>query len=53
MPKQATNYAFIDSQNLHLGIRDLGWNLDYKRFLNDLAEKLAYKKKRPQEDKTS
>ncbi|MCX6705994.1 MAG: NYN domain-containing protein [Candidatus Woesebacteria bacterium] len=26
------NYAFIDSQNLNLGIRDQGWKLDFKRF---------------------
>lgn len=28
--KQA-NYAFIDSQNLNLGIRSLGWRVDYKK----------------------
>lgn len=27
-----TVYAFIDSQNLHLGIRSLGWKLDYRKF---------------------
>lgn len=26
------NYAFIDSQNLNLGIRDQGWKLDFRRF---------------------
>jgi uncharacterized LabA/DUF88 family protein len=25
-------YAFIDGQNLHLGIRSLGWELDYRKF---------------------
>lgn len=25
-------YAFIDSQNLNLGVKDCGWNLDFKRF---------------------
>jgi uncharacterized LabA/DUF88 family protein len=30
MSKQ--NYAFIDSQNLNLGVRSLGWQLDYKKF---------------------
>ena len=25
------NYAFIDSQNLNLAIRDQGWTLDFKR----------------------
>jgi len=33
------NYAFIDSQNLNLGIKSLGWNLDYKKFLIYLKEK--------------
>jgi len=33
------NYAYIDSQNLNLGIRSLGWNLDYKRFRVYLKEK--------------
>ena len=33
------NYAFIDSQNLNLGIRSLGWRLDYARFRRYLAEK--------------
>lgn len=30
--KSGSNYAFIDSQNLNLGVRSLGWNLDYKKF---------------------
>lgn len=29
---QHSNYAFIDSQNLNLGIQDSGWKLDYKKF---------------------
>lgn len=29
MPK---NFTFIDGQNVHLGIRDRGWKLDWKRF---------------------
>ena len=33
------NYAYIDSQNLNLGIRSLGWKLDYKRFRVYLREK--------------
>jgi uncharacterized LabA/DUF88 family protein len=32
------NFAFIDGQNLHLGISDLGWRLDWKRFRVYLAE---------------
>jgi len=27
-----SNYAFIDSQNLNLGVRSLGWKIDYKKF---------------------
>ena len=26
-------YAFIDSQNLNLGVQSLGWKLDFGRFL--------------------
>ena len=26
------NYAFIDSQNLNLGVRSLGWTLDFRKF---------------------
>jgi uncharacterized LabA/DUF88 family protein len=25
-------YAFIDSQNLNLGVRSMGWQIDYKKF---------------------
>lgn len=33
------NYAFIDSQNLNLGVQSLGWNLDFKRFRVYLKDK--------------
>lgn len=33
------NYAFIDSQNLNLGVQSMGWKLDYKRFRVYLKEK--------------
>jgi len=39
MKEQPKNYAFIDSQNLHLAIRDLGWKLDTHRFRIYLREK--------------
>jgi uncharacterized LabA/DUF88 family protein len=39
MEKKEKNYAFIDSQNLNLGIRSLGWKLDYKRFRTYLTDK--------------
>src|SRR5438552_3845641 len=30
--KQPIVYAFIDSQNLNLGVRSSGWQVDYKKF---------------------
>ncbi|NLA08287.1 MAG: NYN domain-containing protein [Parcubacteria group bacterium] len=39
MEKQENNFAFIDSQNLYLGIKSLGWKLDYRRFRIYLKEK--------------
>ena len=33
------NYAFIDSQNINLGVRRLGWKLDFKKFRVYLADK--------------
>jgi len=38
------NYAFIDSQNLNLGIRDQGWSLDFARFRRYLTDKYKVKK---------
>lgn len=38
------NYAFIDSQNLNLAIRELGWALDFKRFRRYLADKYGVTK---------
>ncbi len=32
------NYAFIDEQNLYLGLKSLGWDMDYSRFRVHLAE---------------
>ena len=32
-------YAFIDSQNLNLGVLDMGWKLDFKKFLVYLRDK--------------
>ena len=39
MNKKENNYAFIDSQNLYLGVQSLGWKLDYGRFRVYLKEK--------------
>jgi len=44
MISKDNNYAFIDSQNLNLGIMELGWKLDFKRFRIYLAEKYGVKK---------
>ncbi len=44
MTQTENNYAFIDSQNLNLGIQKLGWKLDYKRFRVYLSEKYSVKK---------
>lgn len=40
----ARNIAFIDSQNLNLGIQNLGWKMDYKKFRIYLKEKYNIKK---------
>jgi len=32
-------YAFIDSQNLNLGVRSLGWQIDYRKFRLYLTNK--------------
>jgi uncharacterized LabA/DUF88 family protein len=38
------NYAFIDSQNLNLSVKDQGWRLDNKRFRRYLADKYGVAK---------
>ena len=35
------NYAFIDAQNVHLGIKSLGWDLDWHKFRVYLKEKYS------------
>ncbi len=42
--KERNNFAFIDSQNVNLGIRELGWKLDFKRFRVYLQEKYGVSK---------
>src|SRR3990167_821580 len=44
MRQVVNNYAFIDSQNLNLGIQMLGWSLDYKKFRVYLKEKYHVEK---------
>jgi hypothetical protein len=36
-----TAYAFIDSQNLNLGVRSLGWAIDYRKFRLYLKNKFG------------
>ena len=42
--QEENNYAFIDSSNLYLGVKDLGWSLDFKKFRIYLKEKYGIKK---------
>jgi uncharacterized LabA/DUF88 family protein len=37
--RAANNYAFIDSQNVNLAIKELGWSLDFRRLRKYLADK--------------
>ncbi|MEK7500011.1 MAG: NYN domain-containing protein [Patescibacteria group bacterium] len=41
MKKIGNNFAFIDGQNLNLGIQSLGWKLDFARFRTYLKEKYS------------
>lgn len=38
------NYAFIDSQNLNVGIQKFGWKMDWKKFRKYLADKYGVEK---------
>jgi|SRR3989339_33911 len=40
---EVNNYAFIDSQNLNLGIQSLGWKIDFNKFRRYLKEKYHVK----------
>jgi len=42
--KAPVTYAFIDSQNLNLGVESLGWKLDFERFYIYLKDKLNISK---------
>ena len=44
MKNTENNYAFIDSQNLNLAIREQGWMLDFKRFRQYLSDKYSVAK---------
>lgn len=38
------NYAFIDNQNLNLGVQKMGWKMDWRKFRSFLAEKYGVEK---------
>ncbi len=39
--QELKNFAFIDSQNIHLGVQELGWKLDWRRLRVYLRDKYA------------
>jgi len=43
-PKKGGNYAFIDSQNLNLGIQKVGWKLNWRKFREFLRDKYDVEK---------
>jgi uncharacterized LabA/DUF88 family protein len=43
MEKKEINYAFIDSQNVNLGVEELGWKLDFRKLRIYLKEKYSVK----------
>ena len=43
MDKKENNYAFIDSQNVNMGVEELGWKLDFRKFIIYLREKYSVK----------
>lgn len=42
--KKTVVYAFIDSQNLNLGVLDLGWKLDFEKYFIYLKDKYKVEK---------
>ena len=42
--KTKNNYAFIDSQNLNLGVKSQAWNLDFAKFRQLLRDKYKIEK---------
>lgn len=43
MQKKENNFAFIDSQNINMGVEELGWKLDFKKFIVYLRDKYSVK----------
>jgi hypothetical protein len=44
MTTAQNNYAFIDSQNLNLSIREQGWAMDFRKFRQYLERKYGIAK---------
>ena len=44
MESEQNNFAYIDGQNLNLGVKSIGWSLDFKRFRIYLREKYGPQK---------
>ena len=42
--KKENNYVFVDSQNLNLGVKSQGWDLDFARFRQFLKDKYQVNK---------
>lgn len=42
--KQSGNFAFIDSQNLNLGVQKVGWKMNWRKFRQLLADKYGVTK---------
>ncbi len=43
-PAKETAYAFIDSQNLNVGVQKFGWKMDWQKFRKFLADKYGVTK---------
>ena len=41
---EINNYAFIDSQNLYLSVKNQGWKIDFSKFRKFLTEKYKVRK---------
>ena len=44
MKSKENNYAFIDSQNLNLGIKSLGWKIDWRKLRIFMKDKYSVSK---------
>lgn len=44
MQKKENNFAFVDGQNLNLGVRENGWRVDFQKFRIYLKEKFSVTK---------